>query len=143
MQSYAHFPKTARLAVMGLRAQGLYYVATGLWPLLHLGSFESVTGPKVDDWLVRMVGLLVLVIGGTLILGTRGPGPVLEVVALAAGSAAAFAAIDLWYGLSGRIAPVYLADAAVQLGFVGLLTLVCARGARARGAVPRDAGRHP
>jgi hypothetical protein len=41
--------------------------------------------------------------------------PTPEVVVLAAGSATAFAGIDLWYGLSGRISPIYLADAAVEL----------------------------
>jgi hypothetical protein len=48
-----------------LRAQGGYYLVTGLWPLVHLASFEAITGPKVDDWLVRMVGLLAAVIGAT------------------------------------------------------------------------------
>jgi hypothetical protein len=38
-----------------------------------------------------------------------------DVVLLAVTSAAAFAAIDLWYGLTGRISPVYLADAVVQI----------------------------
>jgi hypothetical protein len=39
-----------------LALQALYYLATGLWPLVHLPSFEAVTGPKTDDWLVHMVG---------------------------------------------------------------------------------------
>jgi hypothetical protein len=42
--------------------QAAYYLATGLWPLVHLPSFEAVTGPKTDDWLVHMVGLLAGVI---------------------------------------------------------------------------------
>jgi hypothetical protein len=29
-------------------------------------------------------------------------------------AAVAFAAIDLWYSLSGRISPIYLADAVVE-----------------------------
>jgi hypothetical protein len=28
--------------------QGLYYGMTGRWPLLSLGTFERVTGPKTD-----------------------------------------------------------------------------------------------
>jgi hypothetical protein len=106
-----------------LRVQGAYYLGTGLWPLVHLTSFEAVTGPKVDDWLVRMVGLLAAVIGATLLLaarrGTRTP----EGYVLAMGSALAFAAIDIWYALPGRIAPVYLADAVVELAVVALLVL--------------------
>ena len=37
-----------------LAAQGALYVVTGVWPLLHMASFEAVTGPKTDDWLVRL-----------------------------------------------------------------------------------------
>lgn len=39
--------------------QGIYYVASGLWPLLHMRSFEAVTGPKRDKWLVNTVGALI------------------------------------------------------------------------------------
>jgi hypothetical protein len=104
-----------------LRIQGSYYLLTGLWPLIHLASFEAITGAKVDDWLVRMVGLLAAVIGATLILAARRETLTLEIVVLAIGSASAFAAVDLWYALQGRIAPIYLADAAVELVLVVLL----------------------
>ncbi len=104
-----------------LRVQGGYYLATGLWPLIHLASFEAITGPKVDDWLVRMVGLLAAVIGATLLLAARQGTRTREIQVLAIGTACAFAAIDLWYALQGRIAPVYLADAVVELGLAALL----------------------
>ena len=42
---------TSRLA----RAQGLYLLATTAWPLVHYRSFEWVTGPKADRWLVQTV----------------------------------------------------------------------------------------
>jgi energy-converting hydrogenase Eha subunit E len=101
-----------------LGAQGLYYLGAGLWPLMHMSSFETVTGPKVDDWLVRMVGLLASVIGATLTLAAWRRNRNLEVVSLAAGSAVAFAGVDLWYALRGRISPIYLADAVVEVGFL-------------------------
>jgi hypothetical protein len=44
-------------------------------------------------------------------------------VLLAATSAAAFAAIDLRYGLAGRLSPVYLADAGVQICFIAGILL--------------------
>ena len=44
-------------------AQGLYYLFTGLWPLFSLRTFMAVTGPKVDGWLVKTVGLLLSVTG--------------------------------------------------------------------------------
>jgi hypothetical protein len=39
--------------------QGVYYLLTGVWPLPSIGSFQRVTGPKTDLWLVRTVGVLV------------------------------------------------------------------------------------
>jgi hypothetical protein len=102
--------------------QAAYYLATGLWPLVHLPSFEAVTGPKTDDWLVHMVGLLAGVIGaalGVAAVHDRHRAP--EIVVLAAGAALAFAGIDLWYVLNGPISPIYLADALVELALlVGL-----------------------
>lgn len=101
--------------------QAGYYLLTGLWPLVHLPSFEAVTGPKTDDWLVRVVGVLVLVIGGTLGLGAvrlrRAP-PSPELLTLALASAAAFILIDVGFVLAGTIGTIYLADAAVEAGLV-------------------------
>ena len=65
-----------------LRAQGGYYMATGLWPIVHFRSFEAVTGPKVDDWLVRMVGLLAATIGTALLLAAQRKNTSLEAVVL-------------------------------------------------------------
>jgi hypothetical protein len=109
-------------------AQAVYYVVTGLWPIIHLRSFEAITGPKVDDWLVHTVGLLAAAVGCS--LGTaalRGQTQSAVVSTLAVTSALAFAAIDLWYGLSGRISSIYLADAAVQLSLIALLLFTKAR----------------
>ena len=107
-----------------LAIQSAYYGVTGIWPILHLPSFEAVTGSKFDDWLVHMVGLLAAAIGivlGSATLRNRVRSP--EVVLLAATSAAAFAVIDLRYGLTGRISPIYLADAAVQVCLIAGLAL--------------------
>src|SRR4051812_47162991 len=48
------------------RLQAAYYVATGVWPIAHMKSFEAVTGPKVDHWLVRTFGALVTAAGAAL-----------------------------------------------------------------------------
>jgi hypothetical protein len=53
---------------------------------------------------------------------------------LAAGSVLAFAGVDTWYALSGRIAPVYLADAAVEVGFIALLVGTSRMSVRGSGA---------
>ncbi len=106
-----------------LAFQSGYYGVTGIWPILHLPSFEAITGPKVDDWLVHMVGLLAAAIGlvlGAATLRNRVRSP--DVVLLAIASAAAFASIDIWYGGTGHISSIYLADACVQIGLIaGLL----------------------
>ena len=95
--------------------QGIFYVATGVWPLVSMATFVAVTGPKVDLWLVRAVGILVAVVGGALLIGARrrriGP----ELVFLAVGCAAGLAAIDLFYALADRIWDIYLLDAAVEI----------------------------
>lgn len=98
--------------------QGGFYVATGLWPIVHLRSFEAVTGPKLEGWLVKTVGALITVIGGTLLFAgrRRSVGP--EVRLLGVGSAAAFTAVDLVYTAKRRISPVYLLDAAAESALI-------------------------
>jgi hypothetical protein len=113
-----------------LRTQALVYFVTGLWPLLHLESFEAVGGATTDDWLVQMVGLLLACIAVALWLGTRhrqAP-PDRAIVALGALAAASVAAIDLRYALAGRISSIYLVDAAFEILLVVLIGLTVALG---------------
>ncbi len=95
-------------------SQGLFYVTTGLWPILHLRSFEKVTGPKVDKWLVRTFGGLVAAVGATLIVGSFDKQPSRALTILGIGSALALGAADLIYSLRGQISKVYLGDAAAE-----------------------------
>ena len=111
-------------------AQAAVFVTSGLWPLVSLKTFEAVTGPKLEGWLVKTVGLLLTSVGAGLALAAW-RGRVSDEMALTgAASAAALTAIDLRYGGSGRISPVYLADAALEsVWIVGWL--LTARSARA------------
>jgi cytochrome bd-type quinol oxidase subunit 2 len=111
--------------------QGVFYLATGVWPLLDIDSFQVVTGPKVDLWLVRTVGVLVAVIGTVLLLAVQRRRITAEIAILAVGSAIGLAGIDLLYALSGRISSIYLADAVVELGLAGFWVLAWFRDARA------------
>jgi hypothetical protein len=95
-------------------AQGLYYVATGAWSVVHRDSFEAVSGRKTDYWLVRTVGLLAAAIGATLLLAARRERVTAEAAALAVAAGTSFAAIDVVYVARRRISPVYLADAALH-----------------------------
>jgi hypothetical protein len=107
--------------------QGLYYLITGLWPLISIESFQWVTGPKTDHlptgheadhWLVMTVGILVTVVGATLLLSAwRGNGS-LEIAFLATGCAAGLTAIDTIYVWREVIAPIYLLDAAIQVPLI-------------------------
>jgi hypothetical protein len=110
--------------------QGAYYVITGIWPLVDMSSFELVTGPKVDDWLVQTVGLLVLVCGIVLLMAAWRRQFTAEVVVLAVGTAVSLAMVDVVFVALGRIGPVYLADAVAEIilvsGWVaGLLLARC------------------
>lgn len=107
-------PCSQKLALL----QGTFYVATGLWPILHMRSFERVTGPKTDRWLVKTLGALVGAVGGVLLHSGLRKAPSTDLAAAAAGNAAALAAADVIYVARGRIPAVYLLDAAVELGLV-------------------------
>jgi hypothetical protein len=96
------------------KLQGGYYVATGIWPLLSMRTFEAITGPKVDKWLVKTVGVLVSVIGATLWVGGTRRQVAPELKLLAMGSAAGLTAIEIVYVARRRISPIYLLDAALE-----------------------------
>jgi hypothetical protein len=103
---------------MILVIQGIYYILTGLWPLLHLHSFMLVTGEKTDTWLVKMVALLSVAIGLALVYR-----PVSTQRLLAIGAAVSFAAIDIFYASKGIISAIYLADALIQIIFIVFIVI--------------------
>jgi hypothetical protein len=111
-------PRTAARTTALARGHGVFNVIGGLWPLLHMDSFEAVTGPKVDRWLVRTVGGLMVANGlvqwraaesGTALAAAREVG---------IGTSATLGAIDLAYGVPHRISRVYLADAVLEVGWL-------------------------
>jgi hypothetical protein len=78
-----------------LRAQGVYYVATGALPFVSWRAFEAVTGPKLEWWLVQTVVALVTVAGGALLSSARHRRTTPELLWVASGSAASLAANDV------------------------------------------------
>jgi hypothetical protein len=124
---------TSRLA----RAQGLYVLVTGAWPLVHYRSFEWVTGPKADRWLVQTVAGLGVSIGWAMLRSASTPQAHPTAARLGVGSALTFGAIDAVYGARGRIRRLYLADAAVEAGWLA------AWWAEGRVRRDRDAGPRP
>ncbi len=99
--------------------QGVYYLFTGIWPLVSIGTFQKVTGPKTDLWLVKTVGVVVGVIGAVLMVGGVRRQTAVELPLLAVGSAAGLAGIDIVYVAKRRIAPIYLLDAVAEVLLIG------------------------
>jgi hypothetical protein len=102
-----------------LLGQGAFYMATGLWPLLNIRSFEKITGPKTDRWLVKTAGVLVTAIGSTLTIAGVRKSRGIEIPILAIGSAIGLTAIDVNYAAKRRISKVYLLDAIAEVALVG------------------------
>ncbi|BDG04703.1 hypothetical protein [Anaeromyxobacter oryzae] len=108
--------------------QGAFYLATGVWPLLDEASFEAVTGPKREPWLVKTVGVLVAAIGATLAAAGVRRSITPEVAALGAVTAAGIAVVEGWYaGRRRRISPIYLADAAFEAALAAAWGIALAR----------------
>jgi hypothetical protein len=99
-------------------AQGAYWGATGLWPIVHFRSFELVTGPKASRWLVKTMGGLITAVGATLLTAGARRRVSEEIVLLGAGGAAALGGAGGWYAARGRIRRIYLADAVVEAALV-------------------------
>ncbi|MCK9487011.1 MAG: hypothetical protein M0R73_10010 [Dehalococcoidia bacterium] len=132
MRRPCSFRPTLRLV---LAAHAGYYAVGGLWPLLHYRSFEAVTGPKRDAWLVKTVAAMILAVMATLLQALRRPEPPPEARLLAIGSATALGTSAAWYALRGRISKVYLLDALAE----GIL----AAGALIARPTPERPGRAP
>lgn len=96
-------------------AQGIFYLLTGIWPLVDIISFMHVTGPKVDIWLVKTVGVLIVVIAIPILMAAIRNKISLEIIILGAGGCVGFILIDTVYVFSDTILPVYLLDAVAEL----------------------------
>lgn len=100
--------------------QGLFYLVTGIWPLFSRRTFEKVTGPKVDFWLVQTAGVLISVIGSVLISAGLRRKVIPEIAALGIGSAVGLTGVDIVFTAKNRISPVYLLDALAEIGIITL-----------------------
>jgi len=117
-----HEPRLARVVAT---IQGAYFVAMGLWPLFGIDSFQAVTGPKTDLWLVYTVGVLITAIGAALLLAAARRRLTAEIAVVAVGAAVGLAGIDVIFAVRGVLSWVYLLDAAAEValavGWVGTL----------------------
>ncbi len=131
-----------RITVL-LWMQGLYFLVTGIWPLVSIETFQIVTGPKTDHlptgreadhWLVMTVGVLVTSIALALFTSAwqRRLSP--EGGILAVTSALGLTAIDVIYVARQVIVPIYLADAVVEVLFLAAWALLLVHRLRDRRA---------
>lgn len=92
-------------------AQGVFYLATGIWPLVSMRTFELASGPKAEKWLAKTMGALIAAVGGALLFQRR---DARAVAPLGLMSATALGLADVVYAGKGRIKRTYLLDAAVE-----------------------------
>lgn len=97
---------------------GGFYLITGIWPIVSMRTFEAITGPKVDRWLVKTAGALITAVGLGLTLAARQKRVTPEIVLTGVGAAAGLTAIDVVYVHRGRISPIYLLDAVAEIGLI-------------------------
>jgi hypothetical protein len=111
------------LIILLLWAQGAYFALTGIWPLLHYPSFEKITGPKTDVWLVKTVGALVCVTAALLLTAAARRELNLSTLIAGMGSAFALMMVDIIYVGKKVIRPVYLLDAIIEMIVLGIWML--------------------
>ena len=119
--------RAVRRAVLG---QAAVYLTTGLWPLVHLRSFEAVTGRKRDDWLVKANGAIFAAIGLGLGLAAVRDRLTPEWRAMAVALAAGVIGVEGTNLARRRISWVYGLDAAFE---AAMAVVWLAAGRRVRG----------
>ena len=119
-----------------LIAHASYLCIGGSWPLLHLPSFEAVTGPKVDDFLVRSVAGILL--WTAVVLYTQVPKPRFapSTGSLALGLSLVLGLVAVIGAASGSSRWVYFIDGAIHLGFALAWTWVLVRSKGSERDVP-------
>ena len=107
--------------------QGVYYLLTGVWPLVSIRSFIWVTGQKTDHlptgleedhWLVMTVSVLITAIALGILTAAWRNETVLSIAIVAVGAAVGLTAIDLIYVAREVILPIYLLDAVLEVPLI-------------------------
>ena len=104
--------------------QSFYFALFSLWPLIHIKSFERVSGQKKEDWLVYTVSLLLIADAMTMGVALIADDLNLTVRVLALSSAAALIIIDVVFVYKGTLKKIYLADAFIEMIFLLLLLFI-------------------
>lgn len=99
-----------------LLLQGSYYFLTAVWPLIHLRSFEMVTGDKKDHWLVYTLSLMILS-SSLVFLFSSIYLPIISkaVVLLSVTNCLFLGFVSIYFPLKGVIRKVYLGDGLLEM----------------------------
>ncbi|MFJ8668884.1 hypothetical protein [Streptomyces sp. NPDC093600] len=100
------------------RAQGVFNIVGGLWPVVSLRTFERVYGAKTDKWLQRTSGALLATAGYSMLRAGSTPAGVRHARRIGVGTALTFLAIDLVYVPRRTIPATYLMDAAKEIAWL-------------------------
>lgn len=103
--------------------QGFYYLLTGLWPIFSSSTFQKVTGPKEDVWLVKTVGAIITVVGSALLASVLLDEITASTLILSIESIIVFMIVDINYVVKKIIPPIYLVDAVTQFVLFILILL--------------------
>ena len=108
-------------------AQGVYYVLTGLWPIVHFSSFARVVAIHIVPFQAHAFSALIVVIGASLIEAARREPPGSYPTLLGAAVAGAIALVELmWLPRLGAAGGLWL-DFLVEIAFVAALLVLYPR----------------
>jgi hypothetical protein len=107
--------KTDRFISVLLLVQGIYFIITGIWPVIDINSFMLITCPKTDLWLVKAIGVIFFCEGICFLLSGVTHEGGLPVLVLSVTNSIGLIFIDCYYVFTGTLCSVYLGDAAVEL----------------------------
>ncbi len=99
-----------------MRAQGAYYIATGLWPVVAVDHYMRATGQDSHANAARLLGGVVAALGVALV-ADEVPARARKWVGISA--ALLLGAGGAYFAARGKGRPVNLTDAAIQLAFAG------------------------
>jgi hypothetical protein len=110
-----------------LLAQGVYYVLTGLWPLVDFHSFARFVALDVIPFQAQAFAAVIIVIGASLIEAARREPPSAYPTMLGAAVAGAIAIVSLfWLPRMGVTSGLWI-DFAIEVAIAAALVLLYPR----------------
>lgn len=99
-------------------AQGIYYLATAIWPFISGSSFQDLLGPKRDWWLVLTFSMLMAAIGLAMLTSLKINADLRVARLFGLFIALMLALSEIWFVSSGAIRNTYLIDTFFQALFI-------------------------